>query len=53
MFWIDGRLSSLTAGCIFLMWLGEQIDEYGLGNGVSADHPRRHRRPHAAGDRAC
>ena len=26
---------SLTAGCIFLMWLGEQIDEYGLGNGIS------------------
>ena len=26
---------SLTAGCVFLMWLGEQIDEYGLGNGAS------------------
>src|SRR5580698_7875678 len=26
---------SLTTGTIFLMWLGEQIDEYGLGNGVS------------------
>jgi len=26
---------TLTAGCIFLMWLGEQIDEYGLGNGIS------------------
>jgi len=34
MFWIMGLLS-LTAGSIFLMWLGEQIDEYGLGNGVS------------------
>jgi preprotein translocase subunit SecY len=33
-FWIMG-LSTLTAGSIFLMWLGEQIDEYGLGNGVS------------------
>lgn len=33
-FWLMG-LFSLTAGCIFLMWLGEQIDEYGLGNGVS------------------
>jgi preprotein translocase subunit SecY len=33
-FWITGLLS-LTAGCIFLMWLGEQIDEYGLGNGIS------------------
>jgi len=28
-------LLSLTAGSILLMWLGEQIDEYGLGNGVS------------------
>jgi len=25
----------LTTGTIFLMWLGEQIDEYGIGNGVS------------------
>ena len=25
----------LTAGTVFLMWLGEQIDEYGLGNGIS------------------
>lgn len=25
----------MTAGSIFLMWLGEQIDEYGVGNGVS------------------
>ena len=33
-FWVVG-IMSLTAGCIFLMWLGEQIDEYGLGNGVS------------------
>ena len=33
-FWILGVLA-LTTGCIFLMWLGEQIDEYGLGNGVS------------------
>ena len=33
-FWIMG-LTVLTAGSIFLMWLGEQIDEYGLGNGVS------------------
>jgi preprotein translocase subunit SecY len=28
-------LACLTAGSIFLMWVGEQIDEYGLGNGVS------------------
>jgi preprotein translocase subunit SecY len=33
-FWFTG-LVALTAGCIFLMWLGEQIDEYGLGNGIS------------------
>ncbi len=25
----------LTAGTVFLMWLGEQIDEYGIGNGIS------------------
>jgi preprotein translocase subunit SecY len=33
-FWIVG-VTCLTAGCLFLMWLGEQIDEYGLGNGIS------------------
>ena len=33
-FWAVGVIS-LTAGSIFLMWLGEQIDEYGLGNGIS------------------
>ncbi|MGE3803056.1 MAG: preprotein translocase subunit SecY [Gemmataceae bacterium] len=26
---------TLTTGTIFLMWLGEQIDEYGIGNGIS------------------
>ena len=25
----------LTAGTAFLMWLGEQITEYGIGNGIS------------------
>jgi preprotein translocase subunit SecY len=25
----------MTAGTIFLMWLGEQIDEFGIGNGIS------------------
>src|SRR5262245_9798713 len=25
----------LTCGTLFLMWLGEQIDEYGIGNGIS------------------
>ncbi|CAN5424423.1 preprotein translocase subunit SecY [soil metagenome] len=28
-------LVSLTAGSMFLMWLGEQITERGLGNGIS------------------
>jgi len=26
---------TLTAGTAFLMWLGEQITEYGIGNGIS------------------
>jgi preprotein translocase subunit SecY len=26
---------TLTAGCAFLMWLGEQITERGIGNGIS------------------
>ena len=26
---------TLTAGTIFLMWLGEQISERGVGNGIS------------------
>ena len=25
----------MTSGTIFLMWLGEQIDEFGIGNGIS------------------
>ncbi|MGA2915912.1 MAG: preprotein translocase subunit SecY [Sedimentisphaerales bacterium] len=25
----------MSAGTIFMMWLGEQIDEYGIGNGIS------------------
>ncbi len=28
-------LLMLTTGTLFLMWLGEQIDEYGMGNGIS------------------
>jgi preprotein translocase subunit SecY len=28
-------LAGLTAGSLFLMWLGEQIDKYGIGNGIS------------------
>src|SRR5690606_22642348 len=34
MFWLCGILG-LTAGTVFLMWLGEQIDKYGIGNGIS------------------
>jgi preprotein translocase subunit SecY len=34
MFWLCGMVG-LTAGSVFLMWLGEQIDKYGIGNGVS------------------
>lgn len=26
---------TLTAGAMFLMWLGEQINEFGIGNGIS------------------
>ncbi len=33
-YWLMGLLT-LTSGTIFLMWLGEQIDKYGIGNGVS------------------
>jgi len=32
--WITA-IATLTAGTMFLMWLGEQIDEYGIGNGIS------------------
>ena len=47
---------TMTAGTIFLMWLGEQIDEYGIGNGISllimagilARLPGAHRRHRAA-----
>lgn len=34
LFYASG-LTALTAGSIFLMWLGEQIDKFGIGNGVS------------------
>lgn len=33
--WWVMAVAALTAGCCFLMWLGEQIDKYGIGNGVS------------------
>ncbi len=33
--WWVMAVAALTAGTVFLMWLGEQIDKYGIGNGVS------------------
>jgi len=33
--WILISVFTMTAGSTFLMWLGEQIDEYGIGNGIS------------------
>jgi preprotein translocase subunit SecY len=35
-FWFAATVVvGLTAGTIFLMWIGEQITEYGIGNGIS------------------
>ena len=34
-FWQLTAVLTMTAGTTFLMWLGEQIDEYGIGNGIS------------------
>ncbi|HEX4130174.1 MAG TPA: preprotein translocase subunit SecY [Pirellulales bacterium] len=33
--WYIISVMTMTAGTIFLMWLGEQIDEFGIGNGIS------------------
>jgi preprotein translocase subunit SecY len=33
--WQLVAVATMTCGTIFLMWLGEQIDEYGIGNGIS------------------
>jgi len=33
--WQFTGVMTMTAGTVFLMWLGEQIDEYGIGNGIS------------------
>jgi len=33
--WLLVSVLTMTAGTIFLMWLGEQIDEFGIGNGIS------------------
>ena len=33
--WQLTAVLTMTTGTVFLMWLGEQIDEYGIGNGIS------------------
>ena len=33
--WQITSILIMTCGSVFLMWLGEQIDEYGIGNGIS------------------
>lgn len=33
--WRIVAVLTMTAGTVFLMWIGEQIDEYGIGNGIS------------------
>jgi preprotein translocase subunit SecY len=34
-YWKIAAVLTMTAGTMFLMWLGEQIDEFGIGNGIS------------------
>ena len=33
--WQIVAVMTMTCGTVFLMWLGEQIDEFGIGNGIS------------------
>jgi len=33
--WFTVAVLTMTAGTVFLMWIGEQIDEFGIGNGIS------------------
>ncbi len=33
--WLIVTVVTMTAGTVFLMWIGEQIDEFGIGNGIS------------------
>lgn len=35
MWFIPLTIITFTCGCIFIMWLGEQITERGIGNGIS------------------
>jgi preprotein translocase subunit SecY len=34
-FYVGSSILTMTVGTVFLMWIGEQIDEYGVGNGIS------------------
>ncbi|MFO0831914.1 MAG: preprotein translocase subunit SecY [Phycisphaerales bacterium] len=33
--WWVMAVACLSGGCVFLMWIGEQIDKHGIGNGAS------------------
>jgi preprotein translocase subunit SecY len=33
--WTIVAVLTMTTGTVFLMWVGEQIDEFGIGNGIS------------------
>ncbi|HUE73428.1 MAG TPA: preprotein translocase subunit SecY [Pirellulaceae bacterium] len=33
--WFLSSMLIMTCGTMFVMWLGEQIDEFGIGNGIS------------------
>jgi len=33
--WVAVAAITMTCGTVLLMWIGEQIDEYGVGNGIS------------------
>lgn len=35
LYWQFVSVMTMTCGTVFLMWLGEQIDEFGIGNGIS------------------
>jgi preprotein translocase subunit SecY len=35
LYWQFVSVMIMTCGTVFLMWLGEQIDEFGIGNGIS------------------
>ncbi len=32
---LTSTILAMTSGCLFLMWLGELITQYGIGNGIS------------------